>query len=55
MTVPRRCLLIGGVTLAGLAGAGAIGWRLMGSSGDMAELAASDSGCHCRRCRWRAI
>lgn len=40
MTVPRRGLLIGGVALAGLAGAGVIGWRRMGSSGDLAELAA---------------
>ncbi len=39
--MPRRSLLIGGVALAALAGAGVIGWRQMGSSGDMAELAAS--------------
>lgn len=41
MTVPRRTVLIGGVALAGLAGAGLVGWRQMGSAGDMAEMAAS--------------
>jgi len=39
MTVPRRGLLIGGAALAGLAGAGLVGWRGMGTAGEVADLA----------------
>ena len=41
MTVARRRVLIGGAVAPGLGGAGWLGWRQMGSAGDMAGLAAS--------------
>ncbi len=38
--MPRRGLLVGGgLTLAGLGGAGWLSWRQMGSAGDVAEMA----------------
>jgi hypothetical protein len=40
VTVARRGLLIGGAAVLGLGGAGWLGWRQMGSAGDMAALAA---------------
>lgn len=40
MTMARRGLLIGGAAALGLAGAGWVGWRQMGSTDGMAEMAA---------------
>lgn len=40
MTLPRRGLLIGGTAVLGLVGAGALGWRQMGSTSDVDAMAA---------------
>lgn len=40
MTLPRRGLLIGAVAAVGVAGAGWVGWRQMGTAGEIADQAA---------------